>query len=89
MTDYNDYPLDDIAASMQKQIARGAVCYQKWTCANCGERVTGNTPDKVFTQGYHEDCGYTTDLTTRGCNFMFILSAGGRQMTQAILKDLS
>lgn len=74
--EYNDYPLAVIADSMTKQIARGAECYQKWTCGNCGERVTGSTPNKLFTQGLHEDCGYVTDLEQKGCNFLFILKTG-------------
>lgn len=76
MDEYNDYPLSVIAESMQKQIARGATCYQKWTCGQCGDRVTGNIPNKLFTQGHHEDCGFVTDIEASGCNFMFILELG-------------
>lgn len=76
MTEYNDYPIDLIAESMQKQIARGATTYQKWTCAGCGERVTANEPDTVYRTAKHEDCGHVTDIEARGCNFLFILRAG-------------
>jgi hypothetical protein len=77
-TEYHDYPLQEIADSMTKQMARGATCYQKWTCGQCHERVTMGVPDLVFEQCHHDEphCGFTTDVREQGCNFMFILAAG-------------
>ena len=70
---YNDYPIEECAAACKKIIARGGTVYQKWTCENCGDRVTGNEPDKLFTHGHHEDCGHVTDIRKKGCSYIAIL----------------
>lgn len=74
MTLYNDYPLEEIAAAAEKEIAAGKTVYQKWTCKACGERVTMGEPNVFFTTGRHDECpvedGYLTELA--GCNYMVI-----------------
>lgn len=80
--EYNDYPISIIMDSMQKRADEGALTYFKWTCGGCGERVTANDPNTVLTKAKHEEkgdgtpCGYITDTTITGGNFMFILRAG-------------
>lgn len=89
--EYNDYPITLIAESMQKQIARGATTYQKWTCAGCGERIVANEPNTVYKTAQHDGrvfhdidgtstetpgCGAVTDIEAQGCNFLFILPTG-------------
>jgi ribosomal protein L37AE/L43A len=69
---YNDYPLEECAKAAMEAMQRGATIYQKWTCEQCGDRVAGNTPNKFFTMGHHEDCGHITDLTKHGCNYLAI-----------------
>jgi len=61
-------------AQLLKIMRPGLHFYQKWTCAKCGERVTGNTPDLLFEQGLHEDCGYITDLRETGCGYSVMAS---------------
>lgn len=79
---YNDYPISVIQASMQKQVDRGCTTFWKWTCGGCGERVTANEPDTVLTMAMHEEkldgspCGFITDCTITGGNFMFIARLG-------------
>jgi len=64
-----DYPLDVIAKQIDGIMRPGLTFYQKWTCAKCGDRVTGNTPNKLFTSGHHEECDGVTDITKTGCGF--------------------
>ena len=79
MKKYNDYPLEECARTVArlKRQRPNATFFQKWTCAKCGDRVTGNTPDKLFTTGHHEDCGGITDIRTTGCNYAVHFVVGG------------
>ena len=76
MKKYNDYPLDVCIASVKRILATspGTVIYQKWTCAKCGDRVTGNTPNGMFELGHHEECGHVTNIRASGCNYSVHLS---------------
>lgn len=76
---YKNHPIEECARGIAEVLRKrpGAACYQKWTCENCGDRVTGNTPNKLFTHGHHEECGHTTDLRKTGCNYMVHFVAGG------------
>lgn len=76
MSDFNDYPISVIMESMMKQMARGAECHQKFTCAGCGSRLTIETPNRLFTKGECDNCDTVTDIEAQGCNFMFILPLG-------------
>jgi hypothetical protein len=67
---YNDYPLHDIAQSVQRLINDGATVYQKFTCDKCGSRQTIEEPNRLFASGTCEACGHTTDIVKRGCNYM-------------------
>ena len=59
--EYNDLPTNEILKMMKDMIEKGFSCYIKWVCEKCGERVTSNTPNAFFTEGYfHEDCGHTS-----------------------------
>jgi hypothetical protein len=69
---YHNYPIETCAKTLHEIMQPGMTFYQKWTCEKCGDRVTGNTPNKLFTSGHHEDCGHTTDLTRRGCNYVIM-----------------
>jgi hypothetical protein len=81
MSKYNNYPIAKCAKELDRLMREHptAVFYQKWTCEKCGDRVTGETPNKLFTEGKHDDCGHTTDLRKRGCNYMvhFRISGAG------------
>ena len=85
MPGYKNFPLDEcargVAAIMRER--PGSAFYQKWTCGKCGERVTGGTPNKLFTQGHHEEkadgswCGHVTDIRKTGCNYAVHMAFGG------------
>jgi len=76
MNQYQDHPLEACAERIAEimQAAPTTQFYQKWTCAKCGERVTMSIPNKLFTRGFHEDCGFTTDIRKSGCNYMLHFS---------------
>jgi len=40
MIQYNDYPLEEVAAQANELIKKGVDIHQKWTCSNCGFRQT-------------------------------------------------
>jgi hypothetical protein len=76
MIKYRNYPLHDCAKQAEKLAKAGCKVFQKWTCAECGERVTANLPNHWTEQGHHEEkadgspCGCITDLRLAGCNYM-------------------
>lgn len=56
-----DVPLEEIIKLVEKVLSRDptALCFVKWTCPQCGERVDSSQPNVICTSGYvHEDCGY-------------------------------
>ncbi len=82
---YNDYPIEECAAALEPLVAKGCKFYQKLTCEKCGDRVTGKNPNALHTEGYHEECGHTTDIRKSGCNYMLIGSTLAAQL--AILNN--
>ncbi len=68
---YNDYPLEEIQRACDKQIAKGATCYQKWSCKHCGSRQTMPTPNTLHKTGICDVCDSVTTITK--CNYMYTL----------------
>ena len=85
MPTYKNYPLEVCAKALKKRMRneRNITFFQKWTCGQCGERVTGNIPNKLFIEGHHEErtdgspCGYVTDIRKSGCNYVILMAIGG------------
>lgn len=73
----SDHPFDDIIKSVTEQIALGNLCYQKFTCAKCKNRLTIEEPNKFYTNGSCDKCGHITDIKAQGCNFMLIAPLRG------------
>jgi predicted molibdopterin-dependent oxidoreductase YjgC len=71
-----DYPLPEIRAACERLVNDGAIIFQKWTCGGCGKRVTANTPNTITEKGHHEECGYITDMTKTGCNYLLGMPIG-------------
>ena len=68
-----DHPFNIVIARAADWAAKGAKCYQKWTCVGCGERL-GSERANVFTDfGKCEECGTITDMRKHGCNYMLEL----------------
>jgi len=56
-----DVSKEEVLESMKMWKALGFICFIKWTCEKCGERIACETPNTFFEQGYiHRDCGYTS-----------------------------
>lgn len=67
-----DFPIDVIAESFKKHVAAGRYCYQKFTCAGCGNRLTCEQPNTLYRTGTCDNCDCVTEITA--CNFL--LSTG-------------
>jgi rRNA maturation protein Nop10 len=68
-----DHPFDETAKSAKEWCDRGQVIYQKFSCEQCGVRQTISVPNRFYTHGTCEECGFTTDIRKKGCNFMLVL----------------
>lgn len=71
-----DFPFDEVCKTADELAKRGGLCYQKWTCGGCGQRLTAGTPNYFTKKGHCEHCGFITDLVERGCNYMLIWTGG-------------
>lgn len=72
MPKYNDYPLNELAVTMQRAIAKGAQVYQKFTCGYCGARQTIEEPNALFIDGKCEECKSVTNLAKAGGNLLIV-----------------
>jgi len=66
--DYNDIPLELALERAEWWIDRGFVVHQKFTCENCGNRLTIEEPNKFFAKGSCDKCGYVTEI--KKCGFI-------------------
>ena len=71
----SDGPFYEIAGEMEEQIAKGATCFQKFTCLACGARETMAVPNVLYKTGKCQECSYITNLEATGCGFMLVASA--------------
>lgn len=67
-----DFPWPEVVAKVIKIIDTrpDAYCYQKYTCAGCGNRLTIEEPNKFYETGSCDKCDTITNIKERGCNFM-------------------
>jgi hypothetical protein len=70
---YRDYPFDAVVAKANLIIALGHAVHQKFSCANCGARLTIDTPNTFHETGTCDRCHAVTNIRARGCNYMVIL----------------
>ena len=71
--DSRNHPFDDVVKTVQEQIAQGHLCFQKFTCAGCGQRLTIDEPNLFYTSGSCDRCGHITDIKKTGCNMVLIM----------------
>lgn len=69
-----DYPFEEIAEAVERHANKGNQCFQKFTCAKCGARQTMEEPNVLYTRGICEECGFTTNIAEKGCNYMLHIS---------------
>ena len=65
-----DYPFTEIAEAIWKHAMDGNECFQKFTCANCGTRLTIDEPNVMYRTGHCDKCGHITDIEKQGCNYL-------------------
>jgi len=72
---YRDHPIDECRKTLDEMLAINpmAKAFQKFTCNNCGDRLTIDVPNKFFSSGKCDKCGHITDIKKHGCNFMLHL----------------
>jgi hypothetical protein len=73
---YQDYPYEEIAASMMEKAAEGFRVYQKFTCGKCGQRLTMPKPNAIYETGSCDKCGHVTNIRQSGCNYLLIAGMG-------------
>ncbi len=65
-------PFYEVAERAQRCIQQGHLIFQKFTCAQCGERQTMPDPNAFYELGRCEECGHITDIVKEGCGFMMV-----------------
>jgi hypothetical protein len=68
-----DHPFAEIVAEVQRKAARGNLCFQKFTCAGCGQRLTIEKPNVFHHTGTCDQCGHLTDIKAQGCNYTLLM----------------
>lgn len=71
----DDYPFDEVVAAVTRlrRDRPEAECYQKFTCAGCGNRLTIDEPYRFYTQGTCDKCDAVTDIEKQGCNYLIVM----------------
>jgi transposase-like protein len=84
---YNDYPFNDVLVQAAKLIEDGATVHQKFTCRDCGNRLTIETPNTFHRTGTCDNCGALTNIEASGCNYLAIFDGKTRTHFQAKAKQ--
>ena len=72
MADYQDYPFTEVCLAVEDLANIGCLCFQKWTCGGCGQRISSSNPNFFTMSGRCEDCGHITNIVKAGCNYAVI-----------------
>jgi len=65
-----DHPFEEICAAVKKHAEKGNLCYQKFTCGGCGQRLGVDKPNVFYKTIKCDECGYVTDVEKQGCNYL-------------------
>jgi hypothetical protein len=74
-----NHPFEEVLASANEVIERGGTVYQKFSCSNCGQRLTMDVPNTFYPEGNCDQCGHVTNIRETGCNFLAVFEAGGTE----------
>ena len=69
---YKDFPFEKVCAVAEEKAKDGWQVHQKFTCANCGQRLTMAEPNHFFETGDCDQCGTITDIRKQGCNYLLM-----------------
>lgn len=72
----NDYPFEEIVQAVDDHAAKGHLCFQKFTCEQCGNRMGMDEANVLYKLGTCDKCGHTTDIEKNGCNYMLMIGLG-------------
>ena len=59
-------------------IAKGGICFIKFTCQHCKARQTFDKPNTIYASGSCEECGQATSLMEYGGGMMVLFTGGNR-----------
>jgi transcription elongation factor Elf1 len=65
-----NFPFWQVVHNAEQLIDKGATVRQKFTCANCGSRLTIDVANQFFRTATCDHCGRVTNIEARGCNLM-------------------
>jgi len=65
-----DHPFQVILEAVAKHSSQGRLCYQKYTCAGCGQRLMIEKPNVFYKTAKCEECSHLTDIEKQGCNYL-------------------
>ena len=65
-----DLPWEVVIEQVTKHVEAGRLCYQKFTCSGCGQRLTIETPNHFHMQGSCDRCSTITDIKKQGCGYL-------------------
>lgn len=68
-----DFDFDQIIKRASELIEAGCTVHQKFTCQQCGNRLTMETPNKFYKEGTCDRCGYTSNIEESGCNYLVVM----------------
>ena len=84
MSSAKDFPLLDCARLASERISDGGTVFQKWTCQHYGSRQTMPDANKFYLSGICEECGNTTNIEARGCNYVLVLGPSTEEVQKMI-----
>jgi len=67
-----NHPFDEVAKTAEEKVKSGAIVYQKFTCAGCGQRLTIDEPNTFHRTGTCDQCDAVTDIEKDGCNYLAV-----------------
>lgn len=85
------HPFLEVAENFHQQTEVGrAIGFQIWTCDACGARQQMEEANRFYETGGCENCGFTTNLVRKGCNFMLMIPTKGtpRSVLVDVIKAL-
>lgn len=80
----NLHPFGEVVENAERKIKSGWMIFQQFQCGGCKTKQTMEQPNSFFTSGLCEECGWTTDIVTDGCNFMAMISPKSGEVGERI-----
>lgn len=79
-----DHPFYDVCARADKLIQGGATLFQKFSCVNCGNRLTMPDPNVFYKLGTCDKCDATTNIEETGCNYLLTIGVPDHILREAL-----